>query len=129
VRVDNAKEQTLEEQRRHFQHDTHNHVTDKMPTPIEIDLRHFTPIQTALANKATGFEWRRETGDIHSYQHNQSIGWLHIDPQGQFYDRHTQPITREAALEHASHIPSHSLGENAQAQSVGNSNIDHGFSL
>ena len=127
--VDNAKEQTLEEQRRQLQHDTQNQATDKIPTPIEIDLRHYAPIQTALPNEATGYEWKRETGDIQSYQHNQSGGWLHIDPQGQFYDRHTQPITREAALEHAAHMPSHSLGENAQSQSVGSGNGEQGFSL
>ena len=38
-----------------------------------------------------------------SYQHNQTGGWLHIDQQSQFSDRHAQPIAKEHALEHAGH--------------------------
>jgi len=59
------------------------------------------PIQTALPNEASDYEWKRETGEVQSYQHNHSGSWLHIDPQGQFYDRQAQPVTREAALEQA----------------------------
>ncbi|WP_263354216.1 MobF family relaxase [Acidicapsa acidisoli] len=128
--VDNAKEQTLEEQRRQHQHDTQNQAADKLPTPNEIDFRHYAPIQTALPNEATGYEWKRETGDIQSYQHNQNGGWLHIDPQGQFYDRQGQPLLRENALDHAGHSAGLSEAENSQVQSsaVGIGN-EHGIGM
>ena len=105
----NAREQTQEEQRRQFQHETQTPVNDRTQTQIEIDLRHYAPIQNALANEAIGYDWKRETGDIQSYQHNQMNGWLHIDSQGHFYDRQAQPIPREQALEHAGHDSSHGL--------------------
>jgi hypothetical protein len=77
--------------------------------------RHYAPIETALRSEASGYEWKRETASIQSYQHNKTGGWLHIDPQGQFFDRNAQPLTRETALEHARHSPAHSVGENAQS--------------
>jgi hypothetical protein len=55
--------------------------------------------------------------------------WLHIDPQGQFYDRQAQPITREAALEQAGQFSAHSLGDNAQVQSGCKDTTDLGLSL
>jgi conjugative relaxase-like TrwC/TraI family protein len=113
----NTKEQTPEEQRRQFQQETQNPANDNAQAPTEIDLRHYSPIQTALSAEATGYDWKRETGDIQSYQHNQTGGWLHIDPQGQFYDRQAQPILREAALEHAGHSASPSVAQNSQIQS------------
>jgi hypothetical protein len=97
---------------------------------VEVDTRHYAPIEAALPNGASGYDWKRETGDIESYQHNQTGGWLHIDPQSQFYDRQVQPTTREAALEHAGHIPAHSVAENAQLQTRNSSNNnDQGISL
>ena len=30
-----------------------------------------------LPNDASGYEWKRETGDIQSFQHNQTGGWRH----------------------------------------------------
>jgi conjugative relaxase-like TrwC/TraI family protein len=113
----NTKEQTPEEQRRQFPQETQNSANDKAQAPTEIDLRHYAPIQTALSTEATGYDWKRETGDIQSYQHNQTGGWLHIDPQGQFYDRQAQPILREAALDHASHSARPSEAQNSQIQS------------
>ena len=94
----------------------------------EVDSRHYAPIETALPKETQGYEWKRETGDIESYAHDQTGGWLHIDPSGQFYDRQAQPVSREAALEHASHTSSRSLSENTQAQTV-NGNSDQGFSM
>ena len=88
--------------------------------------RHYAPIEAALPNERSGYEWKRETGDIESYQHKDSGGWLHIDPQGQFHDRQAQPITQEAALEHAGHVSSHSLADNAHSPT---SNEDQGLSL
>jgi hypothetical protein len=83
-----------------------------------------------LPNDASGYEWKRQTGDIQSYQHNQTAGWPHIDPQGQFYDRQAQPIAKEHALEHAGHLAV-AVNEISQAQSVakGASSTDQGLSL
>ena len=126
----NTKELTPEEQRRQFQHEAHDPATDKVQSPSEIDQRHYTPIHSALPNEAAGYEWKRETGDIQSYQHNQTAGWLHIDPQGQFYDRHAQPITKEHALEHAGHLTL-AVNEISQAQALAKSGVgtDQGLSL
>jgi conjugative relaxase-like TrwC/TraI family protein len=126
----NTKELTPEEQRRQLQQEAHSPATDKAPSPSEIDQRHYTPIHTALLNEAGGYEWKRETGDIQSYQHNQTAGWLHIDSQGQFYDRHAQPITKERALEHAGHLTL-AVNEISQAQSIAKGTIgnDQGLSL
>ena len=85
--------------------------------------RHYGPIETALRTEAKGYDWKHENAGIQSYQHNQTGGWLHIDTQGQFFDRQAQPVTKEIALEHARHSPAHSLAENAQSlTSSGNSN-------
>jgi ATP-dependent exoDNAse (exonuclease V) alpha subunit len=124
----NTREQTQEEQRRQFQHEAQNPANDKTPVQTEIDLRHYAPIQTALPNEASGYDWKRETGDIQSYQHNERGGWLHIDPQGQFYDRQAAPIPREIALDHAGHLnPAHTLDNTQQLARPLSS--DQGFSL
>ena len=94
----NTKELTPEDQRRQFQQEAHDPATDKAQSPSETDHRHYAPIHSALPDEATGYEWKRENGDIQSYQHNQTGGWLHIDPQGQFHDRHAQPIAKEHAF-------------------------------
>jgi hypothetical protein len=126
----NTKELTPEEQRRQFQQEGHDPATNKAASPSEVDQRHYAPIQTALPNEAAGYEWKRETGDIQSYQHNQTAGWLHMDPQGQFYDRNAQPISREQALEHASHLTV-AVNEISQAQSLTKASAgnDQGLSL
>jgi hypothetical protein len=126
----NTKELTPEEQRRQFQQEGHDPATDKAQSPSEIDQRHYAPLHNALPNDASGYEWKRETGDIQSYQHNQSGGWLHIDQQSQFYDRHAQPITKEHALEHAGHLTL-AVSEISQAQSLtkGSVSTDQGLSL
>jgi hypothetical protein len=86
--------------------------------------------QTTSGNEVAGYDWKRETGDIQSYQHNQTAGWLHIDPQGQFYDRQAQPILKENALEHAGHVAL-AVNEISQAQFVakGAGSSDQGLSL
>ncbi len=126
----NTKELTPEEQRRQFQQEAHDPATDKAQSPAEIDHRHYAPLHNALPNDASGYEWKRETGDIQSYQHNQTAGWLHIDPQGQFYDRHAQPIAKEHALEHAGHLTL-AVNEISQAQSIAKGTVgtDQGLSL
>jgi len=126
----NTKELTPEEQRRQFQQEAHEPATDKAQSRSEIDQRHYAPLQNALPNDASGYEWKRETGEIQSYQHNQTGGWLHIDQQSQFYDRHAQPIAKEHALEHAGHLTL-AVNEIAQAQSIAKGTVgtDQGLSL
>jgi glucan-binding YG repeat protein len=126
----NTREQTQEEQRRQFQHEAQNPANDKTQAQSEIDLRHYAPIHTALPNEASGYDWKRETGDIQSYQHNDRGGWLHIDPHQQFYDRHAQPIAKEHALEQAGHVTL-AINEVSQAQSIPKGSVgnDQGLSL
>jgi hypothetical protein len=127
----NTREQTQEEQRRQFQHEAQNPANDKVQTLTETDLRHYSPIQTALPHEATGYDWKRETGDIQSYQHHERGGWLHIDSQGQFYDRQAQPILREEALNVAGHTPLTGVAETTNSQSLGRADVgnDQGLSL
>jgi len=125
----NTREQTQEEQRRQFQHEAQNPPNDKTQAQSEIDLRHYAPIQAALPNEASGYDWKRETGDIQSYQHNERGGWLHIDPQGQFYDRLAQPIEKEVALMNAGHAAVPIAHENASAQSTERYPTDQGLSV
>lgn len=114
-----TREQNQEEQRRQFQQEVRNSATDKAQTRTDIDLRYYVPINTALPNEASGYDWKRETGDIQSYQHRERGGWLHIGPQGRFYDRHAQPIAKEQALEHAGQPPV-ATSEFTQTQSLPN---------
>ena len=96
-------------------------LNDKTQLQTEIDLRHYAPIQTALPNEASGYDWKRETGEIQSYQHHEKGGWLHIDPQGQFYDRHAQPIAKEEALGHLGqpHVAANDLAQTPSATKDG----------
>ena len=121
----NTREQTQEEQRRPFQHEAQHPANDKTQVQTEIDLRHYAPIQTALPNEASSYDWKRETGDIQSYQHTQTGGWLHIDAQGQFYDRQAQPVARENALDHAMRGNTHTVPTNAG----GDPPFEHGLSV
>jgi hypothetical protein len=122
----NTREQTQEEQRRQFQHEDRNPSTEK--AQIQTEIRHYAPINATLPNEAAGYEWRRETGDIQSYQHQEKGGWLHIDSRGQFYDREALPIAREQALEHAGKVSSISTADNSQAHVPSKIN-DEGLSL
>ena len=127
----NTREQTQEEQRRQFQQEAQNPANDETQVQTEIDLRHYAPIKTALPNEASGYDWKRETGEIQSYQHHERGGWLHIDPQGQFYDRQAQPVASEQALQHAGHTSPIHVNDNIQTQSVikTDSEIDQGLSI
>jgi conjugative relaxase-like TrwC/TraI family protein len=125
----NTREQTQEEQRRQFQHEAQNPANDKTQVQTEIDFRHYAPIQTALPNEASSYDWKRETGDIQSYQHNERGGWLHIDPQGQFYDRQAQPISRDVALETTAHSVAPSIAEQGHTQARASDIIESGISL
>jgi hypothetical protein len=126
----NSREHSQEELRRQILAETTIHAPENISTTAEIEHRHNAPIQAALPKEAADYEWKRETGEVQSYQHTNVGSWLHIDPQGQFYDRQAQPITRETALEQAGQSSAHSMGDNTQAQSASsNNNNDQGISL
>ncbi|WP_158787520.1 MobF family relaxase [Granulicella sp. L46] len=134
-----SKEPPMSNSREHLQDDLRREPSPEAMVSIpeivsaaaDSENRHYAPIEKALPNETSGYEWKRETGEIESYKHDQTGGWLHIDPQSQFYDREAQPISRENALEHAAHEPSHSVAENAVAPSNNNSdkNNDQGLSV
>jgi hypothetical protein len=126
----NSREHPQDDLRREPPTETMVSLPEIIRHEAEVDTRHYAPIEAALPKESEGYEWKRETGDIESYKHDQTGGWLHIDPQSNFYDREAQPISRENALKHAAHEPSHSVAENAIVSStrVDNSN-DQGISL
>jgi conjugative relaxase-like TrwC/TraI family protein len=75
---------------------------ERRQQPEELFQRQRGPIEKALTpQEGQDFTWKRSYGEIQTYEHDRTHGRVHIDPQGQFYDRHAQPITREAALDHA----------------------------
>ena len=125
----NSREHSQEELRRQILAEANTHAPEKISTIADAEHRHNAPIQTALPNEAADYEWKRETGEVQSYQHNHAGSWLHIDPQGQFYDRQAQPITRETALEQAGQSSAHSLGDKAQVLSGSKDTTDLGLSL
>jgi conjugative relaxase-like TrwC/TraI family protein len=94
---------------------------------IEHDRR-YAPIEAAMRGEATGYEWKHERAGIQSYQHNQTGGWLHIDRQGQYFDRQAQPVTKETALQHARHSATHSVDQNAQSL-TGSGRNRNGFGI
>ena len=95
----------------------------------EVDTRHYAPIEAALPKETEGYEWKRETGDIESYRHDHTGGWLHIDPQTNFYDREAQPTSRESALEQAGHHQIQSINDNSIGQSPKSDANDQGIGL
>jgi hypothetical protein len=127
----NSREHPLDNLRRHPPTETMVSIPEIVRAEADIENRHYAPIEAALPNEASGYDWKRETGDIESYQHNQTGGWLHIDPQSQFYDRQVQPITRENAFEHAGHIAAHPINDHAVIQqgSMSSRDNDQGISL
>jgi flagellar biosynthesis GTPase FlhF len=126
----NSREHSQEELRRRIIAETITRVPEDFNTAAEIEHRHNAPIQAALPKEASEYEWKRETGEVQSYQHTHAGNWLHIDPQGQFYDRQAQPITRETALEQTGQSPAHAMGENTPLLSRNGSNDnDQGISL
>jgi ATP-dependent exoDNAse (exonuclease V) alpha subunit len=128
--MNNSREHSQEELRRQTHAATTIHTPENLSTTTDIEHRHNAPIQAALPKEASEYEWKRETGEVQSYQHNHAGSWLHIDPQGQFYDRQAQPITRETALEQAGQAPAHAMGDNIPLLSRNGSNDnDQGISL
>jgi hypothetical protein len=106
-----SKEPPMTNSREHPQDDLrrepHTEAMVSLPeiirNEVEVDSRHYAPIEAAMPKETEGYEWKRETGNIESYKHDQTGGWLHIDTHSNFYDREAQPITRDSALEHAGH--------------------------
>ena len=126
----NSREHQQEDLRREPTTDAIVSLPEIIRHEAKADTRHYAPIGAALPKETEGYEWKRETGDIESYKHDQTGGWLHIDPQSNFYDREAQPISRENALEYAAHEPFHSVPENAVVTSnKGDNNNDQGISL
>jgi len=68
------------------------------PSPAQ--TLHWQPAVSAIgAAQTDSLFWRREHGDIQSYQQiAEPKGWLHIDSVGQFLDRSARAITTEEAL-------------------------------
>jgi hypothetical protein len=127
--MNNSREHSQEELRSQTLTATTIHTPQNLSTTADAEHRHNAPIQAALPKEASDFEWKRETGQVQSYQHTHTGSWLRIDPQGQFYDRQAQPITREAALEQASHATAHSTDDKGHLQSGSKNTIDLGLSL
>jgi conjugative relaxase-like TrwC/TraI family protein len=128
--MNNSREHSQEELRRQTLTATTIHTPENLSTTANTEHRHNAPIQAALPKEASEYEWKRETGEVQSYQHTHAGSWLHIDPQGQFYDRQAQPITRETALEQAGQAPAHAVSDNTPLLSRnGSSDSDQGFSL
>jgi hypothetical protein len=126
----NSREHSQEELRSQTLAATTIQAPENLSTTADIEHRHNAPIQATLPKEASEYEWKRETGEVQSYQHNHAGSWLHIDPQGQFYDRQAQPITRETALEQAGQPPAHAMGDNTPLLSRNGSNDnDQGISL
>jgi hypothetical protein len=99
--------------------------------PDETYQRHRAPIERALTpQEALDFTWKRSYGEIQTYEHDRTHGRVHIDPQGQFYDRYAQPIGKEAALDHAlssQHHHTHAGTVNELNPSISkNKSDDHG---
>jgi hypothetical protein len=89
---------------------------ERSQQPEELFQRQRGPIEKALTpQEGQDFTWKRSYGEIQTYEHDRTHGRVHIDPHGQFYDRHAQPITREAALDHA-------LGQHRHHAHHGNGN-------
>ncbi|MFC6647164.1 hypothetical protein ACFQBQ_16615 [Granulicella cerasi] len=74
------------------------HAAQLEPTVEE--RRHWVPlVQSIGLEHAEAFTWQKEHAEIQSYRNDENRGWLHIDTQGQFFDRNAQPIAAQAAPE------------------------------
>jgi len=122
-----SKEHTMQ-QNNELKPERSQHETPHLTVEQIEHKRRYASIETALGRDANGYEWKRESAGIQSYQHNKTGGWLHIDSQGQFFDRHAQTVTRETALEHARDSAVHSVGQNAQSV-AGSGPNSNGFGI
>ncbi len=125
----NSREHPQDDLRREPPTEAMVSLPEIIPHEAEVDLRHYAPIEAALPKETEGYEWKRETGEIESYKHDQTGGWLHIDPQSNFYDRDAQPTSRESALEHANHSQTHSTDDNSRGQTPQNDSQEQSIGL
>ena len=125
----NSREHPQDDLRRQPPAETMASIPEIVRTEADVDKRHYAPIEAALPNETSGYEWKRETGEIESYKHDQTGGWLHIDPLNNFYDREAQPTTRESALDYAGHHQIQSINDNSIGQSPKSSANDQGISI
>jgi ATP-dependent exoDNAse (exonuclease V) alpha subunit len=63
----NSREHSQEDLRRQSVAEANIHTPGNVRTTAEIEHRHNTPVKSALGNESSGFEWKRETGEIQSY--------------------------------------------------------------
>ncbi len=100
---------------------------EKVYTTVEHN-RHWAPLNDAVTPKeAAQFAWKQETGSIQSYQQIETGRHIHIDgADGQFYDRHREPISAKEGLDYA--MPEgqvHSHSKDLPERSIEH----HGFGL
>jgi hypothetical protein len=124
----NSREYPLNDLSREQPTDAMASIPEIVRLKTDVDIRHYAPIEAALPNETSGYEWRRETGGIQSYRDGNTGGWLHIDPQTNFYDREAQPTSRESALEHAGHSGIQSVNDNSIGQSPKSDHNDQAIS-
>ena len=84
---------------RHPRDHSSERILDALQPSLK-DAVHWEPAITALGlGQSDSFVWRREHGEIQSYQQaSEPRGWLHIDSAGQFMDRGANIIPAEKAL-------------------------------
>ena len=87
--------------RKHPDFTPEQHIAALQPT--EGDRQHWEPLTNAVnLDTADRFHWIGENGTVQTYRHSGTGKYLHIDADtGRFYDRDKNPISREAALDHA----------------------------
>lgn len=90
------------------------------PSPVQ--MLHWEPAIGAIgAAQTDSLLWRREHGDIQSYQQiAEPKGWLHIDSAGQFFDRGARMISPEQATAPLGISIPESVGNN-QSKDLSNS--------
>src|ERR1035438_9830629 len=122
--MNNSREHSQEELRRQTLTATTIHTPENLSTTADIEHRHNAPIQAALPKEASEYEWKRETGEVQSYQHNHAGSWLHIDPQGQFSSAGTmlqfkQPCQRKRQNTSGSARPARSRATSTTTREAG----------
>lgn len=87
--------------RKHPDFTPEQHIASLQPT--EGDRQHWEPLTNAVnLDTADRFHWIGENGTVQTYRHSGTGKYLHIDADtGRFYDRDKNPISCEAALDHA----------------------------
>jgi conjugative relaxase-like TrwC/TraI family protein len=125
----NSREHSQDDLRREPPTEAMVSVSEIIRHENDVDARHYAPIEAALPKETDGYEWKHETGDIESYKHDQTGGWLHIDQQSNFYDREAQPTNRETALENAGHHQIQAISDNLIGQSPKSETNDQGITL